>query len=1696
MKLYFALVLAFTSSLLFGQTPYENHFGSTESDTGYSISPAVDGNGSMTVGVTYGFGAKGADILLLRQDRSGNKIWAKSLGSAEDESVKSVVTTSDGNYVMAGYRTTAGKGKDLLIIKFDDNGDTIWQKQLGGVGDDEVLSIVERSYDPGSGIDVTYLVTGYVTNTFGNKDIFYLELNTDGSKRLFTNYGTASDDIGTGITVVPGIYDPIIGGYSNGYDVATGNDIVVLFLGASGIIANVRRYTRDGEDKAYGIMVDPTSTSASFKISIAGSTNSFSTNGDLDAFLMFTLNQSQSNGLCKTYGNELDDEAFSVQSQGGSGFTFTGYHTDVLSGNKEGMQIFTDHGANNEGSRGTYACSGDEIIYDLVNINDTLFTTGMSNSLTNGGSDIFSNGFIGLFAGGQTFCNHQSYTPPQNDEFFLPRNEFANTFSADFTSSTDVAVPLLSETTISDSVRSACTEDIGADCNFTLSEDTTSCSSSINLFVDLPPCTTIQWSTGETSDTLTVTESGTYSFTTSGSCSTTDTIIVDLPLGNIVTYDDWHFGSGARIDFSSGIPISGNGITNGSNSFATISFKGETYITNGTRIVNSSGTTIPNGDGIEIGNSVSQPALFLTPPNSTNLVALYSINASGELKISTIDFTSSAKVTSKNTLLLALCTGKMAAIQTDSKSWIIVNTILGLKSFSINNDGSLTDADETFPPSDNISNPGILKVSPFGNKVCMVIPSTNRMFIADFNNVNGIFSNIIQITGISGSPQGVEFSPSENKIYVTCPGASLIYQFDLLDSDIPNSKTEIQPSADNYEYLELGPDGKIYISQSGVNASKMSVIENPDANSSNLSFSKNGLDLGLGSGNVSLVNYPRVVSEESNLTISTTGFCANSPTSISIKESFTGNVYWDFGDTTVIGDTSIQKSPSYSYSQPGTYTITLVNDKSCNITNSYYSNIKIVEGPPFQISDTTSCTTPNIEIDIPISADSMRWSNNETTSPQSFTASGTKFLTAWAEGCAYTDTFEITIGSGTTFTNFNSGQKSKRGNIWYFGLGAGINFNTSPPTKLENGQTDKEEGTSVIADEDGNLLFYTDGVDVWNKNHNVMPNGSGLDGHWSATQSGVIVPYPGNENLYYIFTVPAKDGNGSGTGMKYSIVDITLDGGKGDIIEKNTLLFSPSAEKITATVHANKSSIWVLGHDYPGNTFYAYLIDQNGLNPTPVTTSIGLSQGAAVSYVGYMKFSPNGKWLAHAIGPSGNELFKFNSATGIVSDALNIGSVGNRNYGLEFSPNSTKLYISSYFSNLIVQWDLSGSSTAEILASKTTIHNEPPNKDAIQLGPDGRLYIAKRGVNSLDIIENPDADAVDIIYTIGGISTGSGEPRNGLPTFITSLFINSGSAIGIDCSGEETELFIDTSADVVGWNFGDPSSGPGNTAGGESRVSHDFTSTGEFIIEVTYNDACIGETTLSTTLDIQSITIDTSFIDTAVCAENIVLDAENSTADFTWTNQPTGTTIGQEQTQTISESGDYRVTISNGSCTETIDYDVLLGPAINLDNLPDSSFICIENNEEVTLDPLLDATVNSYTWSVTSDDGRPLVVSDTGAYTIIATFDTICSASKTVYVFNGCEPVVLVPKAFTPNNDLLNDELEVFTYNTTSIEFTILNEWGEVVFHSDDFTTFWDGNYLNEPSMTSTYAWIAKYKGLVEGVEQEFQKVGEVTLIR
>lgn len=322
----------------------------------------------------------------------------------------------------------------------------------------------------------------------------------------------------------------------------------------------------------------------------------------------------------------------------------------------------------------------------------------------------------------------------------------------------------------------------------------------------------------------------------------------------------------------------------------------------------------------------------------------------------------------------------------------------------------------------------------------------------------------------------------------------------------------------------------------------------------------------------------------------------------------------------------------------------------------------------------------------------------------------------------------------------------KETNNWFFGNKAALNFGSGSPVFSPGSALVSAAGSSSISDENGNLLFYTNGVTVWNKNHQPMPNGTGLQGDVNTTQTVLITYHPGNKDLYYIFTV--KSG-GSFDGFHTYVVDMKLDGGRGDIDPSKTLppFGLPVSEKLTAVKHKNGRDLWVIVHAYPSDAFFVYAIDCTGLLPFPQVTFIGDFISTLGNTKGYLKASPDGKKLVAANFEGNFDVFDFDNTSGEITNPQTIpGGSGNScgPYGVEFSPDSKLLYVSeSYTCNSpgtfnIYQYRLDADINTTI-ASKVNLDAGNTNlAGALQLGPDNKIYIAYEGANYLGVINSPN----------------------------------------------------------------------------------------------------------------------------------------------------------------------------------------------------------------------------------------------------------------------------------------------------------------------------------------------------------------------
>jgi len=605
--------------------------------------------------------------------------------------------------------------------------------------------------------------------------------------------------------------------------------------------------------------------------------------------------------------------------------------------------------------------------------------------------------------------------------------------------------------------------------------------------------------------------------------------------------------------------------------------------------------------------------------------------------------------------------------------------------------------------------------------------------------------------------------------------------------------------------------------------------------------------------------------------------------------------------------------------------------------------------------------------------------------------------------------------------------------VWYFGREAGINFNIgNTPVALFDGKMRTYEGCATLCNDFGVLLFYTDGINVWNRNHQQMPNGSGLHGDPSSTQSAIIVPVPNSTTLYYIFTV---DELAKSNGLKYSIVDMSLEDEYGDVTVKNVPILTPTAEKINVVRHANETDYWLVTHKFGNDEYYAYQVTPSGLG-APVISRVGETiSGSVQNSLGYLKSSPDGKFIAAANSKSSSsnvQLFDFNTSNGtlsLISTSVFPGGItGLGVYGLEFSNDSNLLYVTNinYGTNKSQLYQFSIQSKNETIINSSKILITEFQSDnlsngtlgALQLAPNKKIYVARNNSNYVSVINNPDVSGLGCLFDDAGFSLGSKICYYGLPAFITSLFNVSYRYSNI-CMGNTTQFEIPQINNIlsVDWDFGDSLS-PFNVSNLENP-SHVFTAPGVYAVKVTVRTATSTKT----------YTRNVKIIATPIANKpsNMLSCSQNNDADFKLSER-TLQVLGAQS------SLDYKVSyfltydnafdnefpldqdqynstgnlqtiyariqpINSDQCFDITDFNLIVNKNPELE--PDgTAFYCLNTYPariSLKAGNLNPGVSLNYVWS-TGAITETIQINESGVYTVEATDSNGCSSMRTITV--------------------------------------------------------------------------------------------------
>jgi gliding motility-associated-like protein len=692
---------------------------------------------------------------------------------------------------------------------------------------------------------------------------------------------------------------------------------------------------------------------------------------------------------------------------------------------------------------------------------------------------------------------------------------------------------------------------------------------------------------------------------------------------------------------------------------------------------------------------------------------------------------------------------------------------------------------------------------------------------------------------------------------------------------------------------------------------------------------------------------------------------------------------------------------------------------------------------------------------------------------------------------------------------------------WYFGRKAGLSFshpgNQQAPLSLGNSEMLSDEGSASISDEDGNLLFYTNGVTVYNKLHQVMLNGNNLAGNISSCQT-IIVPHPGHDSLYYIFTTDAVE-NDFLSGYRYSIVNIKRDNGNGEIITKNTLLWSSCTERLAAARHSNGIDVWVITNDNNSNTFRSWLITCNGILNTPIVSSTGqvLNQFRDIN-TGIIKVSPDGKMLCQSHFPIFDEtthipnfiqLFDFNTASGSITNARQISFPDAQFTHFEFSPNSKLLYITRPYDKKIDQLEITLPTIAAILASRITFSTTTAFYD-IQLAPDEKIYCAHPSL-SLAAINLPDVKGVGCNFREDQVLLSTGSVFLGLPSHINDFVSTDDPDNGFSytivdsCTGSvQFNGYSNLPATIQWeWDFGD------GTTSGLQNPFHNFPAPGSsytvklkisssFSCGVIYKSKKIRPSGLVKDKPDFSFVVrcDSGYVRFVNKTNNL---SALSPGQLVWYFGDGNTSTDTNPVHSYALPGSYTVKLKLSSGLPCMDDSVLSSVDVRdftIHTIPDQTIIV---GEKVLLST--DAPAVSFVWSPAQWLSNPSVRNPAATplesitYKVTATNSEGCSSEDSVHINVIQYNDIYVPTAFTPNDDGRNDIIRPFFDGKFTLkEFGVYNRWGQKVFSTSQRGVGWDGKINGILQNTGIFIWIVNVTDTKSG--KKIERKGTFVIIR
>ena len=667
------------------------------------------------------------------------------------------------------------------------------------------------------------------------------------------------------------------------------------------------------------------------------------------------------------------------------------------------------------------------------------------------------------------------------------------------------------------------------------------------------------------------------------------------------------------------------------------------------------------------------------------------------------------------------------------------------------------------------------------------------------------------------------------------------------------------------------------------------------------------------------------------------------------------------------------------------------------------------------------------------------------------------------------------------------GQQEKSANIWYFSENNGLDFNTNPPTVLNEGQLIALEGAAlegiaVRCDANGQMLIYTNGETIWNRNHEIIKGGDQLTGHFSSTQSSIIVPRPGQDHLLYVFYLNVNESSTDDEGeFYYAIVDMTLDGGLGEVVSVNNLLHKNCTEKLMVIPNCNERDYWVVAHEFNSNKFLIWNLTADGIGDLK-SIPIGLE---LTNQVGYMKSSIGGRKLAiGSYGKSAVEILDFNTQTGILSNPITL--MDDRfaePYGIAFSPNSKRLYVTNLSDSLLMQVNVDLPTQEEVQKSTTIIAKTSGIPGALQNAPDGNIYLITYLKNSLSRIHQPNELGTDCDFRENDLPIENVNLGSGLPNFVPIPLRKNLAIERIEltetCDNRSLEAINNIVEDTIAYSwFYEDQIIPNATS---TKITFESNGTYKFQA-VTFNRCSELNKTFSQEIEIQleeklPLSIEGINIVDATCDEdNAIINMISSGGKGIRQYAMNDGAYQMSATFENLSAGSYMLSIKDElDCVIQQEVEIVKYAAPNIAITNSKLAVCGDALGQLDL-----SLTGGQGEMTTMLDGDVIDANQTikdlpiGRYQLQVTDETGC-IDETFFDVRQVSCPIYIPTVFSPNGDGQNDLFQVFAhpdFKGTIEELLIYDRWGNLVFKTNIFdrrAIGWNGKFRDEVVSSGSY---------------------------